>query len=814
MIIAHKDNNDRTQSLEDHLLNVALHCKELGDKVGLGNFCFLAGALHDCGKADRRFQNKIINGSTEKVIHSSAGVKYIFTLARQLYKKGMKNYGDFIETASYVIGAHHGLFDSLRTDDNNNYFSSIHYKCFYDKEGDYNYEDDILGFLKEFEKLIIEKTGKSFSDYFLKAHEEYVEVFNRLDLDKTNRKEFEFYNFITVRLLLSILKTADVLDTINSIEEVIPREREFVSGEALLKSIEDVYKKFGEPKSKINKVKTKIADEVKNKGFINGPGVYKLDIPTGSGKTLASSRYAAAAISTGKFEKLIYVTAFLSVLEQNAQELKKVFGDENVLEHHSNIVEDSNEIDEYKEDTIEFKNKEYLIDTWDERIVATTMVQFFNSLMKGKSGNIRRFASLINSVIVLDEVQSLPIETTYIFNLFCNYLSRIMGVNLVLCTATQPDFDNENIEYRIKYGGLNEEEDSLYTMSEEDMKPFRRNKISLLNGTTEEASIEDIIKEIEMHKDRSTLIIVNTKKTATLIFNEIEEKYNDCYLLSTDFCPAHRKDIIKEMKEKLNLGVPVICVSTQLIEAGVDIDFQSLIRSFAGIDSLCQADGRCNRAGLLEFGEVKLVNLSNEIECTKYLKGVNHKKEIANVILSIYRDELDLNKLNGPFYDKYFSNRAELMSYPLEEDKLDLFGLITEKKIYNDYKDVSSGATSSKPFSSVNQPFKKISEIFELIDEDSQEGVIVYYRDNEEIIEELIDMVKEYEKTYDGLLLKKIKKILKSLQPYTVNVRKSDIHDRNFIKYLDGKISILPKELYSNKRGLDIKRLDEANLIF
>jgi CRISPR-associated endonuclease/helicase Cas3 len=185
---------------------------------------------------------------------------------------------------------------------------------------------------------------------------------------------------------------------------------------------------------------------------------------------LASSRYGAAGISTGKFERFIYVTAFLSVLEQNAQELKNVFGKDNVLEHHSNVVEDIVKGDEYDEDSIEFKNREYLMETWNERIVATTMVQFFNSLIKGKSANIRRFASLINSVIILDEVQSLPIETTYIFNMTMNFLAKVMGANIVLCTATQPEFDNENIKYKINYGGLNGESESLYEMTEEDYK--------------------------------------------------------------------------------------------------------------------------------------------------------------------------------------------------------------------------------------------------------------------------------------------------------------------------------------------------------
>ncbi|MET3617634.1 CRISPR/Cas system-associated endonuclease/helicase Cas3 [Peptoniphilus olsenii] len=411
----------------------------------------------------------------------------------------------------------------------NEYINTLYDKFFCNSKGDYNYAEEVLSFVESLEKEVIEKRKITLQECFLRAYKEYDLVISNFQGEKINNEQIYFYRFMMVRLLLSIIKTADVTDTINATQEIIVKDKNVISGKELLNSIEETYKKFGKPTEEINKIKTNISQVVKNRGLENGPGIYKLDIPTGSGKTLASSRYAAAAISTGKFERLIYVTAFLSVLEQNAQELKNVFGEENVLEHHSNVVDDNENYDENYEDTIEFKNKEYLMKTWNERIVATTMVQFFNSLIKGKSANLRRFASLINSVIIVDEVQSLPIETTYIFNLIANFLVKVMGANLVLCTATQPTFDNKNIEYKIDYGGLKGEEPKLYEMTKNDYKVFERNKVNLLKEDS--ATVYDIVEELQGNKDKSRLVIVNTKKVAKDIFEKVRGSNKYCFYL-------------------------------------------------------------------------------------------------------------------------------------------------------------------------------------------------------------------------------------------------------------------------------------------
>src|SRR5699024_7601259 len=181
------------------------------------------------------------------------------------------------------------------------------------------------------------------------------------------------------------------------------------------------------------------------RGKKDGPGIYQLNLPTGAGKTLISLRYSMHQLNEQNKSRFIYITPFLSVLEQNADEIKNILKDKDIIEHHSNVIKEKSDENENIEN-LDSKRKvfdEFLIDTWDSPIVLSTMVQFFQPLFKGKPANIRRFASLINSVIVLDEVQSLPVTVTHIFNLTMNFISQVMGSTIIMCTATQPMYNSK-----------------------------------------------------------------------------------------------------------------------------------------------------------------------------------------------------------------------------------------------------------------------------------------------------------------------------------------------------------------------------------
>src|SRR5699024_2859035 len=258
---------------------------------------------------------------------------------------------------------------------------------------------------------------------------------------------------------------------------------------------------------------------------------------------------------------------------------------------------------------------------------------FFQTLFKEKSNNIRRFSSLTNSVIILDEVQSLPIEVTHLFNLSMNFISQVMESIVVLCTATQPTYNSDYIKYQINYQIT--EKKNIVEMNQGERSVFDRTTVSKLNDG-ESSDETEIVKEVLDYPEDSILIILNTKKAVNKVADVLEEKTSrPVYYLSTNLCPQHRKDIIKNIKERLTTE-PVVCVSTQLIEAGVDIDFKRLIRSYAGIDSIVQSIGRCNRNGKLEGqGQVKLVKTKKKFENLEVvaLKSIKEKVSVTEQIL-------------------------------------------------------------------------------------------------------------------------------------------------------------------------------------
>src|SRR5699024_825770 len=282
----------------------------------------------------------------------------------------------------------------------------------------------------------------------------------------------------------SFLKNADILDTINAYAVEVKPSSKLENNKKIgnyLELIEEVYTNYQNPTSEINKIRTSIAEKVKSRGMTDSAGIYRLNLPTGAGKTKLSLRYAFHQMTKKGKQHFFYITPYLSVLEQNAAEIKKIVGNDGVLEHHSNIVSEENDDQATDGDSKRQSFQTYLMDTWDSPIVLSTMVQFFQTLFKVQSSNIRRFSSLIDSVLVLDEVQSLPVEVTTLFNLSMNFLCKIMNVTIVLCTATQPKYDSLGIEHKIQYGGLKGEKTDIVMMTDDERHAFQRTEISKFN---------------------------------------------------------------------------------------------------------------------------------------------------------------------------------------------------------------------------------------------------------------------------------------------------------------------------------------------
>ena len=730
-LLAHYDGeNKKEQLLTDHLLNTAKIASNIGKDIGIGNLCFLLGVLHDSGKADIKFQTMLKNTSNSKknrVIHSTAGAYFLFEKEyNKKFRDGniSQSYNNFIEICMYVIEAHHGLFDIVEMSYEDGLQSSDYVNKIFERvenyKNDSNYDKEAIKKFIDIEVTSIVKINSNFNsidELIESAFEEYNNIIKTFDKNyvplengnekqknKHKREEIRFFDAMLIRLLLSILKSADVKDTINAYSLIVEsrtKEETFSLKKHYVEAIEEEYKKYngnGKNIKPINQVRNYIANELSNRGQNDDAGIYRLDVPTGAGKTKASLRYALHQMADKSKNKFIYITAFLSVLEQNAAEIKDIIGEEGVLEHHSNadiFGDDSKGFDE--DEDIEYVRKSFIVDSWEEPVVLTTMVQFFNTLFKGKSANLRRFSSLINSVLVIDEVQSLPIEVMYFFNLTMNFLKNVMNCTVVLCTATQPLYDHESIKHKLAYGHSvenNKNNADLVMLSKKNRKCFDRYSIKKFKDVSSDSlgnihvSAEEIAEFAFKNRDKSTLIVVNTKAAAGSIVKNIDElnlPKEDIYYLTTNLCPAHRGKIISEVKGRLSQGEKIICVSTQLIEAGVDVDFEIVMRSYAGVDSIIQVAGRCNREGNLpDGGEVILFNLDEATENTKEILGIADKKKITEDILAQTHGKIQVDGLVRDFYSCYYSNEADggnRMEYPLEKDQSSLFDLFVGNEI-------------------------------------------------------------------------------------------------------------------------------------
>jgi CRISPR-associated endonuclease/helicase Cas3 len=396
--------------------------------------------------------------------------------------------------------------------------------------------------------------------------------------------------------------------------------------------------------------------------------LFTLTVPTGGGKTLASLRFAlhrAAQSTNPVIERIIFVLPYTSIIDQNAREVRRMLGDDNVLEHHSNLVPD---VDNWR--------NRVLSENWDSPVIFTTSVQLLDALFAQSTGATRRMHQLVNSILIFDEIQTLPVKTIHIFNNAINFLTSICNTTVVLCTATQP-----------LLGRVDSSKGVLPITAENEIVRDKRRLFHDLKRTEiidkcrlEKWNHDEIktfaIEQLALHQ--SLLIVCNTKDSARRMFAKLHESSDALIVhLSTSMCPAHRRNKIDEIKACLHpdAGKPIVCVSTQLIEAGVDLDFGCVIRSLAGMDSITQAGGRCNRHGNRTIGYVYILNFSEEI-LGSGLSEISTAQEITARILGEFKakparfhHDLLSEETMQQFYEYYFFRRAKEMTYPLKAGK-------------------------------------------------------------------------------------------------------------------------------------------------
>lgn len=768
--IAHVRKSGDQQPLEDHLRGVGGHASGFAAKLDLALAGELLGLLHDLGKYSDDFQiylksaTGLLNqdedeefvdaaGLKGKIDHSTAGAQVIW---RELSARGQVGAIVGQMLALCIVSHHSGLIDCLSAD--LNHFGEDNFSRRMDKAEDRSHAACAWSRLEASLRERVET---------LLAHEDLFAGVQKMlvCIRKNNGKSVvvDQQDGLLVRFLFSCLIDADRLDSAIFEKPRANRHRqhgEYSDWQTLVDRLERGLDGLA-PKYPIDKVRRDIAQHCRDAAQ-RERGIYTLSVPTGGGKTLASLRFALHHAKKHKLDRIIYVIPYTTIIDQNAKAVRKILEPDDdkvsqgriVLEHHSNLLP---EVQGWRE--------KMLIENWDAPVIYTTMVQFLETLFGAGTRGARRMHQLANAVIVFDEVQSLPVKCVHLFNNALQFLVGCCGSTAVLCTATQPLLDQVDA----KNGALRLKEDS--ELMPDVGKLFNDLKrVDVLDQRKSGGWSEDEIADLAMGELRnagSCLVIVNTKNAARELYRKCKAKTDACVVhLSTSMCPAHREQALADIVRRLASGEPVLCISTQLIEAGVDVDFGSVIRYMAGLDSIAQAAGRCNRHGLREIGHVHVVNPAQEN--LSRLPDIAIGVQKTERIFDEYRTDpaqfghnLISPQAISRYYDYYFFDRRNDMGYPVSKQTLghddSLLNLLSRNTQASEEYGKRHG---QMPPLHLRQSFMAAAKAFKSIDAPTQGVIVPFGKKGEELINDLcaaFDVEKQYQ-------------LLRRAQQYTVNV--------------------------------------------
>lgn len=422
---------------------------------------------------------------------------------------------------------------------------------------------------------LLGRLDKRLCDYSAYRKEIEIPQIATLPIAMDPEKDPHFALSVFIRMLYSCLVDADFLDTEQFMNNgIVQRD----SGESMEALLDKLYHRISDwlenrDDTTIDGRRSEILRNCLEMGK-SSKGLFQLTVPTGGGKTVASLAFALQHAVEHHMDRVIYVIPYTSIIEQNAQVFREILGNENVLENHSNVDYEISE---------DFKPMQLAAENWDKPVVVTTNVQFFESLYANKSSKCRKLHNIVNSVIIFDEAQMLPPNYLKPCMAMIEELLQQYGTSIVLCTATQPALQQFLPE---KYVAR-----ELCPRREEQFRFFERVTYQDIDTVTEEEMAE------KLQQERHALCIVNTRKRAQRLYERLQGE--GVYHLSTTMYPAHRRRVLAEIGKRLDdkKGKKCIVISTSLVEAGVDLDFTSVYRELAGVDSIIQAAGRCNRHG-------------------------------------------------------------------------------------------------------------------------------------------------------------------------------------------------------------------------
>lgn len=734
------------QTVWEHNQKTAEYAAKALKPLSLSACGFLAGLFHDIGKYTLKFQDYLEKSSRGEPAKRGS-VNHTFAGARLLLERYHKNDGETpeditAELLALAVGGHHGWFDCIDENGKNGFLHRM-------TKENIDYEEAVSEFWKTF------PDKKDIDKLFEAAVKEVTPVLTRiLDMTETDDdedpdrydQETAFYAGLLARLLLSGVIEGDRRDTAEFMQDArFPEARDSAALEKLwgdaLARMEEKLSQFSK-NSGINQARGYISDQCKAAAQWLG-GVYRLNVPTGGGKTLSALRYALTHAKKHRKQRIIFTSPLLSILDQNADVIREYLQDDSIiLEHHSNLIEPENNVEE-------LNKQELLTETWEAPVIITTLVQLLNTLFSGKTSSIRRFHSLCGSVIVIDEVQTVPSKMLTLFSLAVNFLAEVCDATVILCSATQPCM--EQIEHPL-HAPIRD----LVPYNAAVWAPFQRTEIV---SKKEEMSVREIADFAlrQLAEKSSILIVCNKKNEAELLFRELETADANTYLLSAAMCTAHRRDTLSALKASLkHKEQKTVCVSTQVIEAGVDISFACVIRLAAGMDSVIQTAGRCNRNGedglhipvyLVKYQNEKLANLAD----------IQAGKDATLALLtefSLHPEQyrtLDSNESIQFYYHILYQWAAhQQFDYPLPQ-RPTLFSLLA----------LNGQKASWQPFY-FRQAFRQAGAAFTVFEENTQD-VLVPYGKGSELIAELCGERVKYDPVY-------LKEQLQKAKPYTISL--------------------------------------------
>ena len=773
--IAHVRKADgQPQSLQTHLIETAEIAKLLAAKLDLDQAGELLGLMHDFGKYSRKFQKYIHdetglfnpdlddeestpNGS--KVDHSTAGAQWVY---RELRKFGAaQGIGElFGQMLGLCIASHHGegLIDCLDGEGNPKWIERFN-------------KTDELTHLVECEQnadeAVQQKARELVGENLIRSLLKAVKPI--LSDPVSNDKVKEFYLGCLTRFLFSCLIDADRINSSDFERETQKEVRRLTEKPDWQSAIDKLEAKLAgfenrpvEEIKPIDEIRRKISDDCLKRAA-DSQGIYTLTVPTGGGKTLASLRYALHHAQKHNLDRIIYIIPYTSIIDQNAQAVRKILGEDWVLEHHSNLEPEKQS----------WQDK-LLSENWDKPIVFTTMVQFLDAWFGGGTRGARHIHPMTNAVLIFDEIQTLPVKCVHLFCNVLNWLTTFGKSTAVLCTATQPLLGESGLQHfpkdkreSIAARGLLKQPAHAEIMGTDEQREELYKKLSRVEIRFNEKSGGWNVDEAgtflleQFQTTPSCLFIVNTKKWA-------QELYQYCkgqnvppealFHLSTHQCAAHRKAIFDTIKARLKNKEPVICISTQLIEAGVDISMACVIRALGGLDSIAQAAGRCNRHGEKEGkGQVWVLNLQEQ-DFTRILPDIQAGKNHAE---RVFRDFAGQDILQPEamkrYFEYYFYQRSDEMSYSVKNSATgSLLDWLSDNAL-NPYGEKNN--QRNKPLPLLMQSFKSAGRAFQAIDAPTH-AVIVPYGEGAELIAKLCG-------EWDP---KEMHRTLQKAQRYSVNV--------------------------------------------